>query len=802
MAAIAVHIKLPRAGRTVTIHAARSEPVHSILARIAAEGGPEGAGAGEGARLIFAGRALDPALSLGQCQVVADSELHLVARPAVAAVDPYAELRAGLRTAQLRDFEGFEKVGGRDIALSPGGRVGYSQHGVCSYVYKARWRGGRAGGAPLALKVMLNTTDQQQSVAIASEFAAEQELLSDLRRLPAHPNIMTVLRCFTDDAVGLPGWDFERDIVQSRTMMLVMPFVPKDLKNLLSGLRRAGAEVTPARAARIGAQLLRAVAHLEAHDVVHRDVKLDNVLLDNAGDELNERVVLTDFGMCFDCRKNRVDGFRIELRYDGFQRGGAPIAMAPEVSLPRPGPGVYLYYGKNDAWACGIVLHELLTMERVSPFADMEHPATYADAGYRPPSGPTVPPALADTVAGLLRIDPAERLAAAAAAARLEEVGVEIVYQAAEAAYQRQVAEAAAQAEVAARRAAAEAAHAEAARLVEAVAERAAAAQAEAEAAAERARAEAAQLAEAQAVAQVLLRSLSEPVDGSPSPSPSPSPEPEPEPEPESVPAAAVERQGSSGVINQAATYRYNRADTIERIRSSGYNQAVVFEEAGQCHACGAAFTTFKRRHHCRECGRSVCYKHSRMTRPLPHRGAQFGMMPGLKLRVCDGCDERLAAAVVVEVRAAVGLGPGASEQELRVAQAVRAELLRLCGLATGAPPGAVRAALNKPNKYGDLPIDCALSDKTTGLELVRAMVEVGGEAMLGARDLAKGLPLHLAAAVSPFPAVVALLLARGPAVAARVKSDTGRTPLDMAERLNTGPGREEIIALLRAAMR
>ena len=53
------------------------------------------------------------------------------------------------------------------------GQVDYSQHGVCSYVYRARRRG-RPGDAPLALKVMLNTTNQQQSVAIASEFAAEQ----------------------------------------------------------------------------------------------------------------------------------------------------------------------------------------------------------------------------------------------------------------------------------------------------------------------------------------------------------------------------------------------------------------------------------------------------------------------------------------------------------------------------------------------------------------------------------------------------------------------------------------------------
>jgi serine/threonine protein kinase len=32
---------------------------------------------------------------------------------------------------------------------------------------------------------------------------------------------------------------------------------------------------------------------------VHRDVKLDNILVDAAG-SADERAVLTDFGMCFD----------------------------------------------------------------------------------------------------------------------------------------------------------------------------------------------------------------------------------------------------------------------------------------------------------------------------------------------------------------------------------------------------------------------------------------------------------------------------------------------------------------------
>jgi hypothetical protein len=56
---------------------------------------------------------------------------------------------------------------------------------------------------------------------------------------------------------------------------------------------------------------------------------------------------------------------------------------------------------------------------------------------------------------------------------------------------------------------------------------------------------------------------------------------------------------------------------------------------------------------------------------------------------------------------------------------------------------------------------------------------------------------------------VVALVLARGPAGAPRAKTAAGDTPLDKAEKYNTGPGRsrsrlaaEEIKALLRAAMR
>jgi hypothetical protein len=86
-------------------------------------------------------------------------------------------------------------------------------------------------------------------------------------------------------------------------------------------------------------------------------------------------------------------------------------------------------------------------------------------------------------------------------------------------------------------------------------------------------------------------------------------------------------------------------------------------------------------------------------------------------------------------------------------------------------------------------------------------MLEAGGDAMLAVPDgWLKDLPLHIAAANSPFPAVVALLLAHGPAGSARAESGGGGghpagTTLFLAEKYNKGPGAAEIKALLRAAM-
>ena len=372
-------------------------------------------------RLIFAGRELEDRMSLAEYNCENVSELHLFLRVEEeedTSVDREAEqqtarVRAELAGKRLADFIVKKKIGGKDIAAvgGSGATQSISQNGVCSYVYLAVLRSARGSGEhvmQLAIKVMLNYKEGMgNSVEIRQGFDAETALLSDPERLPAHRHVMVVLHSFMDIAAGLPSWKFDSDIVNPRTMFVVMPYDPDDLKRVFRQARREGSQLFGAlRAVRIVSHLLQAIRHLKSHGIVHRDIKLDNVLIASPGTAM-EAAVLTDFGMCLDLTKNRIVDFRVPMPYDGIRRGGAPIALAPEVTLPKPGPDVFLDYSKNDEWAVGLVAHELLSQEGCSPFPDMEHPATYSDMGYQQE---TIPQVCRSLVCGLLRIAVSDRL--------------------------------------------------------------------------------------------------------------------------------------------------------------------------------------------------------------------------------------------------------------------------------------------------------------------------------------------------------------------------------------------------------
>ncbi|KAG0497550.1 hypothetical protein HPP92_002241 [Vanilla planifolia] len=78
------------------------------------------------------------------------------------------------------------------------------------------------------------------------------------------------------------------------------------------------------------------------------------------------------------------------------------------------------------------------------------------------------------------------------------------------------------------------------------------------------------------------------------------------------------------------------------------------FQEAPRCDVCNCSFTAFRRRHHCRRCGRTLCNEHSSNQMALP----QFGIHSNV--RVCDDCyndpswtskvDDSNTSAVVVGI--------------------------------------------------------------------------------------------------------------------------------------------------------
>ena len=94
------------------------------------------------------------------------------------------------------------------------------------------------------------------------------------------------------------------------------------------------------RACQIFTQILSALEYLHNNNISHRDIKLENMLLDEYGD-----AKLTDFGLS--------KSFKGDIDFN--ESAGSPMYAAPEVLLGQPHKG-YI----SDIWSLGICLYVMV----------------------------------------------------------------------------------------------------------------------------------------------------------------------------------------------------------------------------------------------------------------------------------------------------------------------------------------------------------------------------------------------------------------------------------------------------------
>lgn len=187
--------------------------------------------------------------------------------------------------------------------------------------------------APDGTTVAVKRVCKKRLHGSAAALAAARREVAVANRLPSHENIVRIL-----DARETPS-DF----------LIVMEHIPAGtLLNYVQTRRPP-----PYVIANIIRQVLAAVAHVHQHGLVHRDVKLENLLVVDADAEL-PIVKLCDFGLAIYERA-------IDTRRSSPGSVGTGYAQAPEMVLREVQRDEETGYGRAvDVWACGIVLFSML----------------------------------------------------------------------------------------------------------------------------------------------------------------------------------------------------------------------------------------------------------------------------------------------------------------------------------------------------------------------------------------------------------------------------------------------------------
>ena len=149
---------------------------------------------------------------------------------------------------------------------------------------------------------------------------------TDLMKKLNHPNVTKILEMFEDDEY----------------ILIAMEYINGG--NLFSFVKKRR-KLSEKTAKFLFKQIILGIKHIHSKKIVHRDIKLENILID-----LNNNIKICDFGI------GRILKSEKQLLYD---KCGTPMYMAPEILLSSKTKGYEGY--PVDIWSSGISLYIMLS---------------------------------------------------------------------------------------------------------------------------------------------------------------------------------------------------------------------------------------------------------------------------------------------------------------------------------------------------------------------------------------------------------------------------------------------------------
>jgi serine/threonine protein kinase len=144
-------------------------------------------------------------------------------------------------------------------------------------------------------------------------------------------------------------------------------------------------------------RLIKGIQYIHTKNVVHRDLKLENLLLQNKDDITS--IKIADFGLA----KRAMNGYMETVC-------GTPQYVAPEVIKPVPG---VVYGPECDLWSAGVVLFTILA--GYPPFYNENTPALFRQIrkgafNFDDPVWDEVSDDAKDLIQKLLTVSPQDRI--------------------------------------------------------------------------------------------------------------------------------------------------------------------------------------------------------------------------------------------------------------------------------------------------------------------------------------------------------------------------------------------------------